>query len=83
MISGFFTNRGDGYTYGYNQFEFATNNILSFDVQQRLIDQLKLTPDEVAELLTSYNSSIDLEQDRYDILGNTFKSVYIETLDLV
>lgn len=80
---GVFTNRGDGYTYGYTQFEFATADINSLAVQQRLVDQLQLTPNEVLELLTSYHSSIDFEQDRYDRLGNGFQSVYIEKMDVV
>lgn len=83
MMFGIFTNRGDGYTYGYNQFEFATTNVISIPVQERLAEKLNLTIDEVAELLTSYNSAIDFDNERYDSEGNSFHSVYIENLDVI
>lgn len=80
---GIFTNRGDGHTYGYSKFEFATENVTSITVQELLAEKLNLTIDEVAELLTSYNSAIDFDNERYDILGNAFQSVYIENIDVV
>lgn len=80
---GIFTNRGDGYTYGYVQLEFATLDYTSVAVQAKLKEKLNLTDDEIIELTSSDFHSVDLEPDRYDKHHNSFNSVYIENLDIV
>lgn len=80
---GIFTNRGDGCTYGYNQFEFITDNIHKQAVQDKLKSNFNLTELEVLELTTSYNMSIYFDSIHYDNNGDVVESIYIEKLEII